>query len=65
MKSKNNEKHLTPFELSARWKNKITPDTLANWRSQGKGPRYFKAGASVLYPIDEIEKYERKNLIKV
>ena len=31
----------------------ITPKTLENWRSLGKGPPYFKLGSRVLY--DDVE----------
>lgn len=33
---------LTPPELATRWQ--IHPQTLANWRAQGRGPAYFKLG---------------------
>ena len=53
--------HLTPEELVERWSGRITEGTLANWRSQNKGPKYVFLGG-VLYPIKEIEKYESQNL---
>jgi Helix-turn-helix domain len=31
--------------------------TLANWRSQGKGPRYQLIGGEILYPWDGIEEW--------
>lgn len=43
-------------ELAERWK--MSPRTLYNQRSLGNGPPYIKVGTRVLYPIDEIEKYE-------
>lgn len=38
--------------------------TLANWRSQGKGPRYVKAGARrVLYRRADLDKWMDANLV--
>jgi hypothetical protein len=55
---------LTPEQLSKRWKEKfgkkITPGTLGVWRCEGKGPRYCKPVGSVLYPMDEVLKYEKE-----
>jgi hypothetical protein len=33
---------------------RISPITLANWRSQGKGPAYIKSGRTVLYAEADI-----------
>ena len=39
--------------------------TLANWRSQGKGPRYVKAGARrVLYRRTDLDKWMEANLVQ-
>ena len=55
---------LTTQQLADRWG--ISPQTLENWRSQGKGPKYVKLGAGgsspVVYRLADVEKYERKNL---
>lgn len=53
---------LLPEELVERWRQTISPATLASWRCRGLGPRYVKVGGRVLYPIAEVEAYERKNL---
>lgn len=54
---------LTIDELVERWKGLIKRQTLANWRSKGQGPSYQKIGGRVLYPLTEIERYERELLI--
>ena len=54
------EGYLTPEELAARYK--IAQRTLANWRVMGRGPKYLKAGYVILYPIHEVEEWERKNM---
>ena len=51
---------LKPEELAHRWR--ISAVTLANWRSEGKGPPYIKMG-QVLYDLVDVEKYEAKNRI--
>jgi hypothetical protein len=35
----------------------LSPKTLANWRSQGVGPKYFTANGSVYYAFTELEYY--------
>jgi len=49
-------------ELAERWG--LSPRTLANWRSQKKGPRYIKlgteTGSHVVYKLDDVIKYEKK-----
>ena len=54
---------LTIDELVERWKGLIKRQTLASWRSKGQGPSYQKIGGRVLYPLSEIERYERERLI--
>jgi hypothetical protein len=54
-----NSSFLKPGEIVSRWRNTVTEGTLAVWRSIGKGPPYIKSGRSVLYPLDELEKYEK------
>lgn len=53
--------YLTPDELVERWGGRISEGTLANWRSQDKGPKHVVLGG-VLYPIEEVERFEAKNL---
>jgi len=35
----------------------LSPKTLANWRSQGVGPKYFIANGSIYYSLTELESY--------
>lgn len=51
--------HLTPEELAARWD--IHKGTLCNWRVKGIGPKYVKVGRTILYPVSEVESYEKNN----
>lgn len=54
--------YLTPSELAERWRNVVSLSTLDNWRSQQRGPRWFKAGGRVLYPILEVLQFEQRNM---
>ena len=43
---------INEIELAQRWG--ISPKTLQRWRTEGRGPRYFKLSKRVCYPIDQI-----------
>lgn len=53
--------NLTPVEVAQRWHTAIS--TLAHWRVQGCGPKYIKFGRKVLYPLAEIEAFEKSRLM--
>lgn len=59
MKTKSKKAPLTTDDLAARWKGRVEKHTLENWRYLGKGPDWKKFGGRVLYPLDEVVKYER------
>lgn len=56
-----NPDNLTAAQLVARWNNAVTPGTLSNWRSQGRGPAFVKFGRVVRYPIASVIAYEACN----
>lgn len=47
--------YLRPKEVEALYG--IKANTLAVWRSQGVGPDYYKAGKTVLYKKEEVDKF--------
>jgi hypothetical protein len=59
---------LTSKQLAERWQ--MHPGSLANWRVQGKGPKFVRFGmnqpgaAKALYPLSEVEAFEAKHLRK-
>lgn len=57
---------LTPEELIKRWQDyygkTLKKSTLNMWRHKNKGPKYKKPLGRVLYPIDEIIKFEQSQL---
>ena len=42
----------------------LSPKTLANWRSQGVGPKYFLVNGSVYYAFTELEKFFGSNSVE-
>ncbi|MCK1626317.1 MULTISPECIES: helix-turn-helix domain-containing protein [unclassified Bradyrhizobium] len=56
-------KFLTPEEVSTRYRGEVTVGTLRNWRAMRLGPAYVKIGKAVLYPLDELDAWDRKNLV--
>lgn len=49
--------HLTPAE-TAKHLGLKSAGTLANWRVQGRGPRYVKHGRRVLYAVADVAAYK-------
>jgi len=49
------KRSLTPEGVSEIYQ--IPKGTLANLRSQKKGPRYYKVGRRVIYFIDDVERW--------
>lgn len=48
---------LTSKEVADRWR--LSDQTLANWRSAGKGPPFIRVGTRVLYPVEGIHAFEK------
>ena len=51
---------LTQEQLAERWH--MSPRTLEQWRWLGKGPKFLKIGARVLYDEDEVDGYEAEQV---
>ncbi|AMT72195.1 MULTISPECIES: helix-turn-helix transcriptional regulator [Mycobacteroides] len=49
---------LTRGELAARWG--MSPRTLENWATQGKGPVGRRFGLRVMYRLCDVMEYERR-----
>ena len=52
--------HLTQWELAERWR--LSVRTLEKWRQTQRGPRHRKLGGRVVYPIEEVERFEAESL---
>ncbi|MBL8552280.1 MAG: helix-turn-helix domain-containing protein [Hyphomonadaceae bacterium] len=40
----------------------VAPKTLANWRSAGKGPRFYKIGRVIVYQRDDLDAFFEEHL---
>lgn len=54
---------LTMDEVVERYRDEICLGTLRNWRALKVGPSFLKLGKSILYPLAELEAWERKNMV--
>jgi hypothetical protein len=54
---------LTFNELIERYRGQISEGTLRNWRSMRAGPSFLKFSKAVLYPLAELDRWDRRNLI--
>jgi hypothetical protein len=57
------KKYLTAEEVSARYRGEITVGTLRNWRAMRVGPAFIKIGKAVLYPIEELNAWDKANTV--
>jgi hypothetical protein len=42
----------------------LSPKTLANWRSYGRGPKYYLKNGSVYYKFEDLEKFFGENPVE-
>lgn len=54
--------YLTPVDLSERLQ--ISLSTLATWRSQGKGPSFYRMGGLIRYHPDEVAAWAKEQAIQ-
>jgi hypothetical protein len=57
-------KYLTPEEVAERYRGEVSTGTLRNWRSMRIGPSFVKVGKGVLYPVGELDAWDRKNVVQ-
>lgn len=71
-----NENECMFFRSKGELMQRITPEktaeilevstrTLANWRSDGGGPAFYKKGRIVFYDLQEVEDFERQRVRRV
>ncbi|CCD85553.1 conserved protein of unknown function [Bradyrhizobium sp. ORS 285] len=56
-------KYLTPEEVSDRYRGAVSVGTLRNWRAMRVGPAFVKIGKAVLYPIGELDAWDKRNMV--
>jgi len=54
---------LTRNEVIERYRGQISEGTLRNWSSMRVGPSFLKIGKAVLYPLEELNRWDRRNII--
>jgi len=50
-------------EVIERYRGQISEGTLRNWRSMRVGPSFLKIGKAVLHPLEELDRWDRRNPI--
>jgi hypothetical protein len=46
-----------------RYRGQISEGTLCNWRSMRICPSFIKIGKAILYPLEELDRWDRRNLV--
>jgi hypothetical protein len=54
---------LTLEEVIERYRGHVSEGTLRNWRSMRIGPSFTKIGKAVLYPLEGLDRWDRRNLV--
>ena len=54
---------LTLEEVVERYRRQVNERTLRNWRSMRIGPSFIKIGKAILYPLEELDRWDRRNLV--
>lgn len=55
--------YLTIDEVIKRYRDQISEGTFRNWRSLRIGPPFIKIGKVPLYPVKELDRWDRSNLV--
>jgi hypothetical protein len=56
-------KYLTAEEVSERYRGAVSVGTLRNWRVSRVGPPFVKIGKAILYPVDELDAWDKRNTV--
>ena len=56
-------KYLMAEEVAQRYRGAVSVGTLRNWRAMHVGPAFVKIGKAVLYPVDELDAWDRRNMV--
>ena len=55
--------YLTLEEVVVRYRGEVSEGTLRNWRAMRIGPSFIKIGKAVLYPVSELDRWDKSNLV--
>ncbi|NLS28290.1 hypothetical protein S2M10_33000 [Sphingomonas sp. S2M10] len=56
-------KFLTPEEVAERYRDAVSVGTLRNWRLKRYGPAFLKIGRTILYPVEELDAWDKRNTV--
>jgi Helix-turn-helix domain len=56
-------KYLTAEEVAERYRGAVSVGTLRNWRAKRVGPAFVKIRKAILYPVDGLDAWEKKNMV--
>jgi hypothetical protein len=56
-------KFLPAEEVSERYRGEVSVGTLRNWRAMRVGPAFVKIGKAVLYPIADLDTWDKRNMV--
>lgn len=56
-------KYLTAEEVAGRYRGVVSAGTLRNWRAMRVGPTFVEIRKAVLYPIDELDAWDKRNMV--
>jgi hypothetical protein len=56
-------KYLTVEEVWERYRGAVSVGTLRNWRTMRVGPAFVKIGKAVLYPIAELDAWDKRDMV--
>jgi hypothetical protein len=54
---------LTLEEVVERYRGQVSKGALRNWRTMRIGPSFIKIGKAILYPLEELDRWDRINLV--
>ncbi|RXT57705.1 DNA-binding protein [Bosea sp. Tri-44] len=55
--------YLALEEVVIRYRGQVGEGTLRNWRAMRIGPSFIKIGKAVLYPVSELDRWDKSNLV--
>ncbi|MCU4161813.1 helix-turn-helix domain-containing protein [Acidiphilium sp. AL] len=55
--------YLTLEEVITRYRGQVSEGTLRNWRAMRVGPSFIKIGKAILYPVSELDRWDKFNLV--
>jgi hypothetical protein len=56
-------KYLTAEEVAERYRGAVSVGTLRNWRAMRVDSPFVKIGKAILYPIDELDDWDKRNMV--